>query len=69
MTLLNSLNIDTSTLTSITSDSRLVIPGALFLAYPGVKNDGRHYIPQAIQAGAAIIIWEMMALPGMKAGR
>ena len=42
----------------ITSDSRQVKTGALFLAYPGAHSDGRHYIPQAIQAGAAAIAWE-----------
>lgn len=44
--------------TAITSDSRKVKDGTLFLAYPGAKNDGRHYIPQAIEAGAAAIVWE-----------
>jgi UDP-N-acetylmuramyl-tripeptide synthetase len=44
--------------TSITSDSRRVTPGALFLAYPGTHSDGRNYIPQAIQAGATGVIWE-----------
>jgi len=43
---------------AITADSRSVRAGALFLAYPGVKNDGRHYIQQAIQAGASTILWE-----------
>lgn len=42
----------------ITADSRQVKPGALFMAYPGVHNDGRKYIAQAIQAGAAAVIWE-----------
>ncbi len=42
----------------ITADSRLVTPGALFMAYPGVHNDGRKYIAQAIQAGATAVIWE-----------
>jgi UDP-N-acetylmuramyl-tripeptide synthetase len=43
---------------AITSDSRQVKAGALFLAYPGAHSDGRHYIPQAIKAGAAVIAWE-----------
>lgn len=46
------------TFTAITSDSRKVKAGALFLAYPGAKNDGRQYIPQAIESGAAAIVWE-----------
>lgn len=44
--------------TGITADSRKVQPGALFLAYPGVHADGRNYIAQAIQDGAAAVAWE-----------
>jgi len=44
--------------TGITADSRRVSPGVLFLAYPGVHTDGRQYIPQAIAAGAAGVLWE-----------
>lgn len=44
--------------TSITADSRQVQAGSLFLAYPGARSDGRNYIAQAIQAGAAGVIWE-----------
>lgn len=43
---------------SITADSRKVVPGALFLAYPGAHQDGRNYIAQAISAGAAGVMWE-----------
>ena len=55
MSLLTSFNLK---FTSITADSRKVVPGALFLAYPGVNSDGRNYIPQAIAAGAAGVAWE-----------
>jgi UDP-N-acetylmuramyl-tripeptide synthetase len=44
--------------TTITTDSRKVVPGALFLAYPGVYSDGRNFIAQAVAAGAAGVIWE-----------
>lgn len=44
--------------TSITSDSRMVQKGSLFLAYPGTQSDGRKYIAQAIEAGAGAIVWE-----------
>ena len=44
--------------TDIVSDSRFVTPGALFLAYPGEKVDGRAYIPDAIAKGASAILWE-----------
>lgn len=56
MTILTSFN---QPFTSITSDSRQVQMGSLFLAYKGAKNDGRDYIAQAIQAGAAAIVWDV----------
>lgn len=55
MTLLSSFN---QQFTSVTSDSRQVKAGSLFLAYPGAYSDGRHYIEQAIQAGATAVAWE-----------
>ncbi|WP_101674534.1 UDP-N-acetylmuramoyl-L-alanyl-D-glutamate--2,6-diaminopimelate ligase [Alloalcanivorax mobilis] len=39
-------------------DSRAVQPGDLFLAVPGHQADGRRYIDQAIQAGAAAVLEE-----------
>jgi UDP-N-acetylmuramoyl-L-alanyl-D-glutamate--2,6-diaminopimelate ligase len=44
--------------TSIVSDSREVSKGALFLAYPGEKVDGRDYIAEAIARGATAVLWE-----------
>jgi UDP-N-acetylmuramoyl-L-alanyl-D-glutamate--2,6-diaminopimelate ligase len=41
---------------SITADSRLVSPGTLFVALPGVANDGRRFIGEAIARGAAAIL-------------
>ena len=43
---------------NITSDSRKVQPGSLFLAYPGDKSDGRNYIANAIEHGASAVLWE-----------
>jgi UDP-N-acetylmuramoyl-L-alanyl-D-glutamate--2,6-diaminopimelate ligase len=43
---------------AITADSREVVPGALFLAYPGESTDGRSYIIDAINNGASAILWE-----------
>ncbi len=43
---------------NITSDSRKVQPGSLFLAYPGGKADGRNYIADAIANGASAVLWE-----------
>lgn len=42
----------------VTSDSRLVTPGALFVAIPGVKVDGAQFIRQARENGAATIMGE-----------
>ncbi len=42
----------------ITADSRQVVSGALFLAYPGESADGRAYIADAIANGASAILWE-----------
>ncbi|MGH8751479.1 MAG: UDP-N-acetylmuramoyl-L-alanyl-D-glutamate--2,6-diaminopimelate ligase [Burkholderiales bacterium] len=42
----------------LTSDSRALKRGDVFLAYPGEKLDGRDYIAQAIAAGAGAVLWE-----------
>ncbi|MGK5090362.1 UDP-N-acetylmuramoyl-tripeptide--D-alanyl-D-alanine ligase [Bdellovibrionota bacterium FG-2] len=44
--------------TAITTDSRQVIEGSLFVAVKGEKVDGHEYIPQALQKGARGIICE-----------
>ncbi len=45
-------------ITLITSDSRQVIPGALFVAYPGVSIDGHQFVEAAIERGAVAIVGE-----------
>ena len=45
-------------ITIITADSRQVIPGALFVAYPGVAVDGHRFIADAVQRGAVAVIGE-----------
>lgn len=45
-------------ISGITSDSRLVEPGSLFIAYPGETSDGRDYIADAIKNGAVAVVWE-----------
>ncbi len=40
----------------LTSDSRRVEPGFLFAALPGAEFDGRAFIPQAIERGAAAVL-------------
>lgn len=42
----------------ISADSRRIGAGEVFVAVPGVRGDGRDYIENAIQAGAAAVIWE-----------
>ena len=44
--------------TNLVNDSRRVKAGDTFLAYPGIHQDGRQYIPQAIAQGASAIVWE-----------
>ena len=43
-------------LTGITSDSRQVRAGMLYAALPGTKTDGRVFIADAVQAGAAAVL-------------
>jgi UDP-N-acetylmuramoyl-L-alanyl-D-glutamate--2,6-diaminopimelate ligase len=45
-------------ITTITSDSRQVTPGALFVAYRGVGADGHRYIDDALARGAAALVVE-----------
>ncbi len=45
-------------ITLITADSRQVIPGALFVAYPGVSVDGHNFIASALERGAIAIVGE-----------
>lgn len=42
----------------VTSDSRQVVPGALFIAIKGYSSDGHAYIAQAIEKGAAAVVYE-----------
>lgn len=37
-------------------DSRAIIPGDIFVANPGIAGDGRSYIQQAIERGAAAVL-------------
>lgn len=40
----------------VTDKSRQVVPGALFVAYPGVNVDGAQFIPDALERGAVAIV-------------
>ncbi len=50
------LGVDVTALTGVTQDSRKVKEGYLFAALQGVGSDGRDYIPQAVLAGASVIL-------------
>ena len=45
-------------ITSITSDSRKVNPGAIFIAVKGYAGDGHRFIASALEKGAAAIMYE-----------
>ncbi|MCC7390464.1 MAG: UDP-N-acetylmuramoyl-L-alanyl-D-glutamate--2,6-diaminopimelate ligase [Phycisphaerales bacterium] len=44
----------------VTEDSRRVGPGWVFVARPGLKADGRRFIPDAVGAGAAAVVTDRM---------
>jgi len=43
---------------SVTSDSRKVAPGSLFIAVKGFSRDGHSFIAQAVRSGASAIVYE-----------
>jgi len=43
---------------ALASDSRGVARGDVFLAYPGAASDGRRHIREALDAGAAAVLWD-----------
>ena len=43
-------------ISALVLDSRSVTPGALFLGIRGDRLDGREYVPEAVQAGAAAVV-------------
>jgi UDP-N-acetylmuramoyl-L-alanyl-D-glutamate--2,6-diaminopimelate ligase len=53
------------TCSGVTHDSRRVVPGAVFVALRGRNVDGAAYVPQAIASGAAVIVAEQPAPPGL----
>ncbi|WP_230971002.1 UDP-N-acetylmuramoyl-L-alanyl-D-glutamate--2,6-diaminopimelate ligase [Nitrogeniibacter aestuarii] len=54
--------------TGVTADSRRVVSGDLFLAYPGLTVDGRRFIPAAVEAGACAVVAERGAGASADAG-
>ena len=52
----HSPNVPAIQVRTVTEDSRAVREGALFVAVPGIVQDGHRYIPQAVEAGAAAVV-------------
>jgi len=44
--------------TCLITDSRRVVPGALFFAIGGLRTDGNHYVEEAVDRGAVAIVTE-----------
>ena len=42
----------------LSTDSRALEPGDVFVAYPGARTDGRRFIDAAVAGGAAAVLWE-----------
>ncbi len=58
------------TVTGLAYNSRRVKAGACFVAIPGLKDDGRRYIPDALARGARLVVTEGDdPLPGQAEGR
>ena len=55
-------------ITAITSDSRAVTPGSLFIAVKGFASDGHKYIGQALEKGAAAIVYETSGMEDTLSG-
>ena len=47
-----------ATVRGVAYDSRTVKPGELFVAVPGLKQDGRRYVEDALARGAAAVVLE-----------
>jgi len=51
------------TITGITDDSRKVERGACFVAVPGLRQDARRFVPDAVSRGATLVVTEGAPLP------
>ena len=52
-------------ISGIAYDSRGVCPGYIFVAIRGLQTDGHNYIPNAVKAGASVIICEEVPAEGI----
>ena len=66
--LLEKIDFREQNITGITTDSRLVKHGAIFVAIDGVQQNGADFIPSAIDNGATIIVCTRGALQNIPDG-
>ena len=52
------ISLGTAPICDITLDSRQVTTGAGFIAIQGAQADGRRFIPEALERGAAVVLAE-----------
>ena len=53
----------------IADDSRRVGPGHCFIAVPGLRQDARHFIPDAVRRGATLVVTEGETEAGVSIAR
>jgi UDP-N-acetylmuramoyl-L-alanyl-D-glutamate--2,6-diaminopimelate ligase len=51
---------------AIRDDSRTVGPGDCFVAVPGLRQDARRFVPEALRRGATLLVTEQPALPDLQ---
>lgn len=51
---------DDKMISGLTSDSRQVTEGTLFVAVPGVSVDGHRFIPMAVEKGATAVVCQQL---------
>ena len=54
-----------SSVSSIADDSRRVEPSSCFVAMPGLRQDARRFVPEAVRRGATLIVTEGEPLSGV----
>ncbi len=56
--------VGSTTVTAVAYDSRRAVPGAVFVALRGQKDDGARFAPQAVARGAVLVVAETQAPAG-----
>ena len=55
--------------TGVAADSRAVQPGDCFVAVPGLRQDARRFVPEAVRRGATLVISEGAPVTGVAAAQ